>query len=183
MTIHPSHTTRYIYDLIKILDFDIDDYECLSKNDLFVVFWEYIEKLDDIDGSVDELEHLKKYLTNVNINKIKIADRDRYIDIAKNILFYIDNDCLLSFTNYNTEDELLKDVKMICSYCNLPTCYRAITKLNKTGKFKETFQPITTGKTKILLRKREQKRLKKINNLMIKTIDTNGGNRFVVTFD
>ena len=72
---------------------------------------------------------------------------------------------------------------MICSYCNLPTCYRAITKLNKTGKFKETFQPITTGKTKILLRKREQKRLKKINNLMIKTTDTNGGNRFVICFD
>ena len=183
MAIHPSHTCRYIIDLIKVLKLDIKNTDTLSKDDLFKETWKVLENLNDIDGSVEELEHIKKYLTNINVNKIKIADRDKYIDIAKNILFYIENDCLLSYTDYLTEDALLKDVETICSYCNLPTCYRAVTKLNATGKFKKKFEPIVTGKTKVLLRRRQQAKLRMINNLMIKTCDTNGGNKFVVRFD
>jgi len=91
--IHPSHTTRYIYDLIKILNFDILDYECLSKNDLFAVFWEYIEKLDDIDGSVEELEHLKKYLNKeqllLKMNCGKIIIKSLIIQMEKNTSFIV----------------------------------------------------------------------------------------------
>ena len=148
MAIHPSHTCRYILDLIKVLKLDIKHTDTLSKDDLFKETWKVLENLNDIDGSVEELEHIKKYLTNINVNKIKIADRDKYIDIAKNILFYIENDCLLSYTDYLTEDALLKDVETICSYCNLPTCYRAVTKLNATGKFKKSLNLLLLVKLK-----------------------------------
>jgi hypothetical protein len=131
----------------------------------------------------DDIKHLKTYLKNVNQNRIKISDRNRYIDIAKMIIFYIKNDCLLSYTNYLTEDDLIRDVELICSYCKLPTCLRAINMLNNCGKFKKKFEPIVTGKTKVISRKKEQERLLKSNRIMFRTKRDNNDAPFVISFD
>ena len=63
MSIHPSHTCRYVIDLIKVLKLDIKYNDNLSKEDLFKETWNILDNLDDIDGSVEELEHIKNYLS------------------------------------------------------------------------------------------------------------------------
>ena len=68
-------------------------------------------------------------------------------------------------------------------YSNLPTCLRAVNLINKSGKFKNKFEPITTGKTKILIRKKKEKKFKLDNILITKTKEDNGGNPFILYFD
>jgi hypothetical protein len=177
--IHKTHTRKDVIQIIETYNIDIVGYEDLSKPLLFEEVWNKIMKME----SSQVVDHLKLYLKNVNQNRIKITERDKYIDIAKTIIFYIKNDCLLSYTNYLSEDDLVKDIKMICHYCKLPTCYRAVTMLNNTGKFKEKFEPIVTGKTKVLLRKKEQERLFKANRVMFRTKQDNDNRPFIITFE
>lgn len=182
--IHKTHTRRDIIGIIETFNFKITDYKDVSKPKLFEDVWNYIETIQDFKNIEEErnIKHLKEYLSSVNQNRIKISERDKYIDIAKMIIFYVDNGCLLSYTNYLNEDDLLNDVKLINNYCKLPTCLRAINLLNKTHKFKR-FEPVLTGKTKVMLRKREQKRLKQMNNLRVRRLEDNDGKPFVVNFD
>ncbi len=180
--IHLSHTRRDIVDIIETFKFPIK-YNDVDKNVLFQMTDDYINKLKNLDGSVDDLIHIKTYLSSINQNKIKINDRDKYIEIAKNIIFYVKNGCLLSYTNYLCEDELKRDVITLCKFCSLPTVLRAVNMLNDSHKFKEYFEPILNGKTKVLLRKRQERRLKRLNNLRVKTKEDNGGLPFIITFD
>ena len=55
--------------------------------------------------------------------------------------------------------------------------------LNSTGKFKEKFEPIVTGKTKVLLRKKEQDRLLQANRIKIRTKRDNNDQPFIIDFD
>lgn len=183
--IHKTHTRKDVINIVETYNIPIKSYEELSKPLLFQEVWNRIEKLKHIDPTddIDDVEHLKSYLTNVNQNRIKIAERDKYIDIAKNIIFYIKNDCLLTYTNYLSEDDLIADVRLICNYCKLPTCLRAVNMLNRCGKFKEKFDPIVTGKTKVLLRKKEQERLLRANRVMIRTKRDNDDKPFVIYFN
>mgnify|MGYP003656440728 CR=1 FL=1 len=89
----------------------------------------------------------------------------------------------MSFTEYLSEDDLVKDIELICLYCNLPTCYRAVNLINSSTKFKKKFEPIITGKTKILLRKKKESKLHMNNKLVSRTKEDNGGNPFLLTFD
>ena len=150
---------------------------------LFQTTDDYINKLKDLDESVDDLIHIKTYLSSINQNKIKINDRDKYIEIAKNIIFYVKNGCLLSYTTYLCEDELKRDVRELCKFCSLPTVLRAVNMLNSSHKFSEYFEPILSGKTKVLLRKRQEKKLKRLNNLRVRTKEDNGGIPFWINFD
>ncbi len=183
--IHKTHTRKDVINIIETYNINIKSYDELSKPLLFQEVWSKVEKLNSIEPTdeIDDIDHLKSYLTNVNQNRIKITERDKYIDVAKSIIFYIKNDCLLSYTNYLSEDELVRDIKMICNYCKLPTCLRAINMINNTGKFKEKFEPIVTGKTKVLLRKKEQDRLFKENRVMFRTKKDNDGEPFIISFE
>lgn len=183
--IHKSHTRKDIVELIETFEFPIEDYQDLTKNYLFKLFWEYVVTLETFQGNEEfpNLDHLKDYLQKPNQNRLKINEREKYISIAKQIIFYVNNGCILSYTNYLSEDELCKDVKKICNYCNLPTCLRAVTLLNKSRKFDTQFEPILTGKVKVLLRKKEEERLMKINNFKWRDKDQNGGRPFLVIFD
>lgn len=180
--IHLSHTRRDIIDIIETFKFPIK-YKDVDKNVLFQTTDDYINKLKDLDGSVDDLIHIKTYLSSINQNKIKINDRDKYIEIAKNIIFYVKNGCLLSYTTYLCEDELKRDVRELCKFCSLPTVLRAVNMLNSSHKYQEYFEPILNGKTKVLLRKRQEKKLKRLNNLRVRTKEDNGGIPFLITFD
>ena len=55
--------------------------------------------------------------------------------------------------------------------------------LNSSHKYQEYFEPILNGKTKVLLRKRQEKKLKRLNNLRVRTKEDNGGIPFLITFD
>jgi len=182
MTIHQSHTRRDIVDLIETFSLDVK-HKGVDKNVLFEQVAECLMKMNDLDGSVDDLQHIKDYLKNINQNKIKISERDNLIDIAKKIIFYVNNGCLLSYTDYLSEDHLKRDVRELCKHCTLPTCLRAINMLNNSHKFNEYFSPILTGKTKVLLRRRREQRLKRMNNLRVRTREDNNGEPFVVRFD
>lgn len=183
--IYKTHTRRDIINIIETYNIPLKNYEELSKPLLFDEVWKQIQNLKNVKPTdeIDDLKHLKSYLSNVNQNRIKIAERDKYIDIAKHIIFYVKNDCLITYTNYLSEDDLIRDVKTICNYCKLPTCLRAINMLNASGKFKEKFEPIITGKTKVLLRKREQERLSRTNRISIRTKNDNNNKPFIVYFD
>ena len=180
--IHSSHTRRDIIDIIETFNFPIK-YKDVDKNVLFQTTDDYINKLKDLDESVDDLIHIKTYLSSINQNKIKINDRDKYIDIAKNIIFYVKNGCLLSYTTYLCEEELKRDIRELCKFCSLPTVLRAVNMINNSHKFSEYFEPILNGKTKVLLRKRQEKKLKKLNNLRVRTKAENGGQPFIIYFD
>ena len=180
--IHTSHTRKDIVDIIETFKFPIK-YNDVDKSVLFQMTDEYINKLKDLDGNIDDLIHIKNYLSSINQNKIKINDRDKYIEIAKNIIFYVKNGCLLSYTTYLCEDELKRDIRELCKYCSLPTVLRAVNMINNVHKFKEYFEPILNGKTKVLLRKRQEKKLKRYNNLRVKTREENNGEPFWVYFD
>jgi hypothetical protein len=183
--IDKSHTKKDIIEIVETFDFKIEDYSDMTKNYLFKVVETYIDSLESFKGNAHykDLDSLKEYLRKPNQNRIKIADRDKYIDIAKHIIFYCKNGYILSYTKYLTEDDLIRDIQMICSFCNLPTCLRAVNLINSSGKFKQKFEPITSGKTKVLLRKREEQRLKTLNIMKTRTIDDNGGIPFRITFD
>mgnify|MGYP003634733706 CR=1 FL=1 len=185
MKIHSSHTKRDIIEVIETFNFIIEDYNDLSKSYLFKVVETYIDCCESFKSNDDfaNLDTLIEYLEKPSQNRIKISERDKYIDIAKSLIFYCKNDHRLSFTEYLSEDDLLKDVELICLYCNLPTCYRAVNLINNSGKFKKKFEPIITGKTKILLRKKKEKQLQSNNILITRTTADNGGNPFVLTFD
>lgn len=183
--IHKSHTRRDIITIIETFDFTIEDYQDFTKNYLFKLVWEYILNLEKFLGNeeFETLDHLKSYLQKPNQNRLKINEREEYIQIAKRLIFYVRNGCILSYTDYLTEDDLLADVRKLCNYCNLPTCHRAIEMINSSKKFKEHFEPIISGKTKVLLRKREEDRLMKINRFQWRHKEQNGGNPFIVRFD
>lgn len=180
--IHNSHTRRDVVDLIETFDLDVK-HDGIDKTILFNNVSECLLKMNDLHGSVDDLQHIRDYLKNINQNKIKISDRDKFIDIAKSIIFYVKNGCLLSYTDYLSEDFLKKDVREICKHCTLPTCLRAVNMLNQSHKFDEFFIPILTGKTKVLLRRKREARLKKMNNLRWRSREDNNGEPFIVRFD
>ena len=185
MKIDSSHTKKDILEIIETFNFQIEDYSDLTKTYLFKVVEAYIDCCEGFESNADfaNLDTLIEYLEKPSQNRIKISDRDKYIDIAKSLIFYCKNDYKLSFTEYLSEDDLVKDIELICLYCNLPTCYRAVNLINSSTKFKKKFEPITTGKTKILLRKKKEKKLKYNNKLVTRTKDDNGGNPFVIYFD
>ena len=185
MKIDSSHTKKDVVEIIETFNFIIEDYNDLAKTYLFKVVESYIDCCSDFESNEDfaNLDSLIEYLEKPSQNRIKISDRDKYIDIAKSVIFYCKNDYKLSFTDYLSDDDLVKDIELICLYSNLPTCLRAVTLINKSGKFKNKFEAITTGKTKILLRKKKENKLQMKNKLVTKTKEENGGNPFVITFD
>ena len=185
MKIDSSNTKKDIVEIIETFNFIIEDYSDLTKTYLFKVVEAYIDCCHDFQSNDDfaNLDTLIEYLEKPSQNRIKISERDKYIDIAKGIIFYCKNDYKLSFTEYLCEDDLVKDIELICLFCNLPTCYRAVNLINSCTKFKKKFEPIITGKTKILLRKKKENKLKMNNKLVTRTTEDNGGNPFVLTFD
>ena len=156
MKIDSSHTKKDILEIIETFNFQIEDYSDLTKTYLFKVVEAYIDCCEGFESNAD------------------FANLDTLIE-------YLENK--LSFTEYLCEDDLVRDIELICLYCNLPTCYRAVNLINSSTKFKKKFEPITTGKTKILLRKKKEKKLKYNNKLVTRTKDDNGGNPFVIYFD
>jgi len=184
MEIHPTHTKKDMIEIIEIFDFTeaIEDYHDLSKNELSFKLSQVINNASDINPDaeyfiIENIEQLKSFLTSPNQSRISIKDKNKMIDIAKDIIFYCKNGYLLSVSVFTSVDELRYYAEEISFYGNIPTISRALILLNKDKKIKPKIDIVQSGKIKIKLRKRKEERLRKQGGFKI----TQG--EVLVTFD
>ena len=85
MKIHSSHTKKDLIEVIETFNFKIEDYSVLSKGYLFKVVEAYIDCCDKFESNEDfaDLDSLIEYLQRASQNRIKISERDNYINLSQ----------------------------------------------------------------------------------------------------
>ena len=168
MIIHPTHTKKDMIEIIEIFDFAeaIEDYHDLGKNDLSLSLSQIVDNASNINPDaeyyiIENIDQLKSFLTSPNQSRISIKDKNKMIDIAKDIIFYCKNGYLLSVSVFTSVDELRYIAEEISFYGNIPTISRALILLNKDKKINPKIDIVQSGKIKIKLRKRKEEKLKK----------------------
>ena len=65
---------------------------------------------------------------------------------------------MISFTDYLSIDEIYQDGILVANHCDIPTCRRAISEINKDQKIRNKIEPKLSPKMKKTL---EQKKINK----------------------
>ncbi len=144
--IHFSHTKNDLITYIIELNINIK-YNYLPKDDILKLLDEYMQenpityKFLPNQFNINDIRDLIKYLEQPRPKKpekLSAIEHKQYIQIAKKILCYVNNGCYISRTPYDDEEQLLAEAKLLAtSACHIPSCRRAIRKLNETRGPKE----------------------------------------------
>ncbi len=182
MKIHSTHTRKNLIEIVEVFDLEIDDYTDETKTSLARKIESILEEMDSVPRDdkyfyIENIEQLKEYLSLPNQFRVSVKEKDRLIDIAKDILFYCRNGYLLSCSVFNTTDEIRERADELSFYGNIPTINRALLMLNKDPKIKQKIDIIQSGKVKLALRKKKEEKLRRNGKMELRK------GSFVVSFN
>lgn len=182
LKIHPTHTRKNLIEITEVFDLPIIDYSDETKTSLARKIESVLEGMDQINRDdeyfyIENISQLKEYLSLPNQFRVTVKEKDRLIDIAKDILFYCKMGYLLSCSVFNCVDDIRSKAEEISFYGNIPTINRSLLLLNKDPKIKPPITIIQSGKVKLALRKKKEERLKRNGNYGF------GTGKYIVKFD
>ena len=151
--IHSTHSRKELIDIIEIYQLQenndyLHNYDQMSKHILSKLLWKSIQEMDTLiinDNDLfffESLEHLKKFITSPTPNRqVRGKDILWLHEKIKNLNYYV-NHCgyLVSQSNYDTLDDVIKDVNFVKQYGSLPAVRRVIRLINLDTKLTTTFE-------------------------------------------
>ena len=163
--IHKTFTKKDLIDFIQSYDVPIDDPKQYNKGELSINLTELLMTEDfqisfsadypDFFHNQDLIEYLALPKSNEELNYKEKTDM---IQRAKKIINYARNGYMISFTDYLSIDEIYQDGILVANHCDIPTCRRAISEINKDQKIRNKIEPKLSPKMKKTL---EQKKINK----------------------
>tara|TARA_R110000824_G_scaffold116326_2_gene267702 strand:- start:12 stop:566 length:555 start_codon:yes stop_codon:yes gene_type:complete len=169
LQIHPTHTRKNLIEITEVFDLPIVDYSDETKTSLARKIESVLEAMVEIERDdeyfyIENIHQLKEYLSLPNQFRVTVKEKDRLIDIAKDILFYSKMGYLLSCSVFDCIDDIREKADEISFYGNIPTINRSLLLLNKDPKINPPIVIIQSGKVKLALRKKKEERLKRNGN-------------------
>ena len=182
MRIHGTHTRKNLIEIVEVFDLPIEDYTDETKTSLARKIENILDTMknvprDDKYFYIENITQLKEYLSLPNQFRVSVKEKDKLIDIAKDILFYCREGYLLSCSVFESTDEIREKAESIAFYGNIPTINRALLLLNKDPKMKPPIDIIQSGKVKLALRKKKEEKLKRNGKMNCEK------GSFIVSFD
>ena len=163
--IHKSFTKKDLIDFIHAYDIPIDDPKQFNKAELSINLTELLVTEDfEINFSADypdffTNQDLVEYLALPKSNEeLNYKEKTEMIQKAKRLINYARNGYMISFTDYLSIDEIYQDGILVANHCDIPTCRRAITELNKDPKIRNKIEQKLSPKMRKTL---EQKKINK----------------------
>ncbi len=181
--IDKSHSKKTLCEIIEIFDLKIADYINMNKKELSKSILYELSKIDKIKEDNDyyfikDKSELMEYLIQPDPSKsLTVKEKDEVMNLAKFIIIYCNNDFFLSTSPFLDHDDMIKKAKYISAYGDIPSVRKAIDKLNRDPKVKESIELFMTTKCKKKIERKKRLIQKQKNILTIKR-----GN-FVVRFD
>ena len=161
MSIDKSFTKKDLCEIISLYEMDIEDYLDLNKATIqneIISYLKYnkisfIKDFPDINSSED----LKKYLSKVKPNnELNYKKKQEVIKTAKLLIQYCKSGYSLALTNYKSVDEIYDNGIMVGSYCDIPTCRRAIKLLNDDPKIRNKIAMKMSSKVRMELESKDK---------------------------
>jgi len=185
--IHPSHTKLDLIYLIQQLGLPVF-YNGITKQMLVDSLMDYLkhdkEKVIDIYPNHFNLNFFKDiifYLNNPTVKKnfiLTCAEKQDLLTMARRIHGYISNGCFLERTVYTKREQLHADALYVSFMGgDIPTCRKAIYKLNETLGPDEKYDMVLSPEVKHALE------IKKMTRTLYSPIFSKKKGRFVVIFD
>ena len=181
--IDKSHSKKTLCEIIEIFDLTVCDHKNMNKKELSkAILYELskIEKIKEDDNFyfIKDKAELMEYLIQPDPSKsLTVKEKDEVMNLAKFIIIYCNNDFYLSTSPFLDHDDMIKKAKYISAYGDIPSVRKAIYKLNKDPKVKETIEIFMTTKCKKKIERKKRLVQKQRNILTIKR------GKFIVTFD
>tara|TARA_R110002050_G_scaffold111897_2_gene225910 strand:- start:778 stop:1326 length:549 start_codon:yes stop_codon:yes gene_type:complete len=144
--IHKTFTKKDLLYFIDIYEIEIEDPDSLSKKDLQIRLYEYLQDKDDalpfnaeydFKTSDELLVYLKNQKPNIDLNYKEKSDM---ITLAKRVLKYTRNGFSIAFTDFLDIDEIYQKGILLANHGDIPTCRRAVNELNKDQKIRNKIE-------------------------------------------
>jgi hypothetical protein len=164
MIIHCSHSKKDLIQVCSVFNIEIEDMYDLSKMDLSSHLEYVLENMGYIEPEhtyyfINNLDELITHLEEPNQSKfLTIAEKERVIDSARNIILFCKNGYNNLYPYFRDEEDLKKTAEIIRDYGDISTCRRALHLLRPYKKISPPIEPIISKRVKIQI---ERKRLLK----------------------
>jgi sulfite reductase alpha subunit-like flavoprotein len=183
MIIHSSHSKQDLIELSQVFNIEIVDIQDLTKLQISDKLEKQLEDIVYIEPEntyyfVNDINELIKYLEEPNQAKVlTIAERERILQLARNIIFF----CRNGYSNLNPyfrdEEDLRLTAEIIKNYGDISTCRKALDLLRPYRNIKPPIEPIISNRVKRQMERKKQLRADAGGKLMIKK------GKVIVNFD
>jgi len=141
MSIDKTFTKKDLCEFISVYEMDIEDYSEMNKSTLQIEILSYLKynkitfvsDFPTIHNNEDLINYMSKPKPN---NDLNYKQRQEVIQKAKKIIAYARGGYSIALTEYLSLDEIYDDGLIVADQCDIPTCRRAITELNRDNKIR-----------------------------------------------
>ncbi len=180
--INTSFSKKELINIIVLFEFNtnVSELNNLTKNQIKLLLVDYIEQVesdeefDDNNLFVDDKKELISYLENYNQHKLTIQQKNNIIKISKEILWFIKNKRFIYFKDLQ---DLFNECNNIAQYGDIPSVFKAITKINQNNFFVDKI-PINISPKKLYELYIKDNENKKKNSIKINS----NKNKFLIKF-
>mgnify|MGYP003635785545 FL=1 len=161
-----SHSRKDLLEISDIFSIQINNKYSLTKKDLANELYHSLSNKQNIIPDLEyyfiyDKEELISYLRNPNQTKsIGIKQKDKIIQIARNIIFYTNNDFIYE-PHFEDIYDLINKAKYISDYGDISSVRRALRLLKLDKKIKQPIEPKISKRIRIQLQKKEEIKKKK----------------------
>ena len=164
-----SHSRKDLLEISDIFNIPINNKYTLTKKDLANELYHSLSNKKNIIPDLEyyfiyDLEELISYLKNPNQTKsIGVKQKDKIIQIARNIIFYTNNDFICE-PNFEDMYDLEDQAKYISEYGDISSVRRALKLLKTDKKIKTPIEPKISKRIRIQLQKKEEIKKKRCSS-------------------
>tara|TARA_R110000824_G_scaffold5965_3_gene27400 strand:- start:1244 stop:1798 length:555 start_codon:yes stop_codon:yes gene_type:complete len=151
--IDKTFTKKDLLEIIYAYELDIEDAKTSPKSEIQLDLLAYLKyheiiwnsEFPEISCSDDLISYLESPKPN---NELNYKDKQLLIHRAKKLLHYCRGSYSIAFTDYKSIDEIYEEGLYIATYCDVPTCRRAILELNDDVKIRNKISMKISPKVK-----------------------------------